>query len=238
MNLVIDQGNTNVKFTFFEADEIIHKLIFQLNGINYNEVFEKEIENVIYSTVSGQDEKIKEKYSNILLFLTNRTPLPIINKYKSSTIGLDRIAALVGATEFFNNQNVLVIDIGSAITYDLINKNKEFYGGNISPGMKLRFKALNSYTKNLPYLEYKEIDFIFGQTTEDAILGGVINGILYEIESYIKRLSGLYRDLKIILTGGDSEIFAKKINYTIFANSNLVEIGLNKILKYNLGQNF
>jgi len=159
--------------------------------------------------------------------------LPITNRYKSETIGLDRLAGAVGANYYFKNKNILLIDIGSAITYDIISSENEFLGGNISPGLNLRFKSLNLFTKNLPLMKYQEDDNLFADNTQQAVILGVQNGILYEIESYINIFSKKFDDLKIIFTGGDTNLFVKKIKNTIFAKPNLVAEGLNIILNYN-----
>ncbi|MBN2893349.1 MAG: type III pantothenate kinase [Bacteroidales bacterium] len=235
MNLILDQGNTNLKIYFFCKNKIEEKFIFPIENFDLSFILKDKVEHIIYSTVSGIDNYFFNYFNDKKITTFNlSTPLPIINKYEAKTIGLDRLAGVSGASEIFPETNVLVIDIGSAITYDLITKNKEFLGGNISPGLKLRYKSLNNYTVNLPLIEPEDIDYNIGKTTEQAIRAGVQKGILYEIESYINDLSKDYENLRIILTGGDADFFAKKIKYSIFAEPNLVAIGLNKILNYNI----
>lgn len=233
MNLIIDQGNTNLKLYFFEQNKIIKKIIYPLNNIS--DFFSEKIENVIYSTVSGQEilEKYIKKFEKIIHFSIN-TPIPIKNKYLSDTLGVDRLAAAVGAFYLFVNKNVLIIDIGTAITYDILTENGEFLGGNISPGLNLRFRALNNYTKNLPLLEYSENNMLFANNTKDAIICGVQNGILFEIEGYIMQTQKNYDNLTIIFTGGDLKLFENKLNFNIFAEPNLVAYGLNCVLNYNV----
>ena len=234
MNIIIDQGNTNVKFYFFSNNRIEKKYLFSIKKIDLSFILNNEVESVIYSTVSGVDEKVLDFFiDKKLVIFKNTTSLPIINKYKSKTIGLDRLAAVVGATEIFPNTNILSVDVGSAVTYDFINDKNEFLGGNISPGLRLRYNSLNDYTKNLPLLKPEKNNYFLGKTTRQAIIAGVQNGLLFEIEMYIAKLSEKYKDLKIILTGGDLNLFAEKIKYSIFAEPNLVAIGLNKILHFN-----
>lgn len=235
MNVIIDQGNTNLKIYFFYKNKIKEKFIFPNKNLNLSFIQKETINNVIYSTVSGVDSYVLSFFSDKnLVFFDSSISLPIINKYKSKTIGLDRLAAVVGAAKVFPNSNVLSIDIGSAVTYDIINYKNEFIGGNISPGLQLRFNSLNDYTKNLPLLEPKNINYFLGNTTNQAIIAGVQKGLQFEIELYINELSKKYSDLKVILTGGDLDFFAEKIKYSIFAEPNLVAIGLNEILKYNI----
>jgi type III pantothenate kinase len=166
--------------------------------------------------------------------LNEYTDIPIENLYETkSTLGKDRLAAVIGANNIFPDSNVLVIDMGTAITYDFINTSKQFIGGTISPGMEMRFKALNHYTDQLPLLKKNENYQTIGKNTSEAIISGVQNGILFEIDGYINTLKSNYNDIKVILTGGDAIFFDKKLKNTIFVNLNLNFIGLNTILEHN-----
>jgi len=166
--------------------------------------------------------------------LDHHTDLPIENVYESpETLGKDRLAAAVGANELFPDQNILVIDAGTAITFDLVSERNQFVGGNISPGLEMRFKALNHFTGKLPWVRPSdEFEFI-GKNTTDAIRAGVQNGMIYEIGQTIERFNRNYQNLQIIMTGGDSNFFDKKLNYSIFVHFNLTLIGLNRILEHN-----
>jgi len=235
MNLIIDQGNTNMKLYLFLSNKIKHFFIFPINKNDFSFLQDFKINNIIYSTVSGTNNFFTKEFSNKhILFFSSKTPIPIKNSYKSNSIGNDRLAGAVGASVIFPKQNVLSIDIGSAITFDFIKNGEEYIGGNISPGIKLRFKSLYNYTANLPLLKTSEKNIFIADNTNDAIIAGVQNGILYEINSYIKNINDLYTNTKTIITGGDSNFFAKKIKKSIFAESNLVAIGLNNILNYNI----
>jgi type III pantothenate kinase len=168
------------------------------------------------------------------MVLDENSGLPIENLYETpETLGKDRLAAAVGANELFPDRNLLVIDAGTAITYDLVSDRNQFVGGNIAPGLEMRFKALNHFTGKLPLINASdEFDFI-GKNTTDAIRAGVQNGILYEIAQTIEIFNRNYQNLQIIMTGGDSNFFDKKLNYSIFVHFNLTLIGLNRILEYN-----
>ncbi|MEA3450667.1 MAG: type III pantothenate kinase [Bacteroidota bacterium] len=235
MNLIIDQGNTNIKLYFFLSNKIKHFFIFSINKDDFSFLKDFKFKNIIYSSVSGTNNNLIKKINKEhILFFDSKTAIPIKNSYKSSTIGNDRLAGAVGASVLFPRQNVLSIDIGSAITFDFIKKGFEYVGGNISPGVELRFKSLHNYTANLPMLKTNKKNIFIADNTNDAIIAGVQNGILYEINAYIEKINALYTDTKIVFTGGDSNFFAKKIKKLIFAESNLVAIGLNKILNYNI----
>jgi type III pantothenate kinase len=240
MNLIVDYGNTNVKYAIFNNNEILHKKILNkpekkdfLNIINEF----PEIKNSIISSVSNDSVEITKYFKQNLqkvVDLDKSTALPIVNLYKSpDTLGYDRIAAVVGAAARFPGEDILVIDSGTAITFDLINSKAEFLGGNISPGAGLRALALNKYTSKLPLVELSG-DWSFpGKTTEEAIRSGVITGIVHEIDGYIDQLKHNYPDLRAVLTGGNINLFDKKLKNIIFVDSNLNLYGLNRILEYN-----
>jgi type III pantothenate kinase len=244
MNLIIDIGNTFVKIFVFETNKIIH---FQQNRTNEkirNPEYFYEIQGIRHAIVSSVSE-ISEEISNILkkingnvIILDQNTPIPIKNLYKTpETLGKDRLAGIVGAYNIYKQQNVLAIDAGTAIKFDLINKHAEYIGGNISPGLDMRFRALNYFTKKLPLLQKKDSNPLLGTSTEEAIVAGVQNGLVFEIEAYIDKLKADFENLKIILTGGDTFFFAHQLKNTIFAEPNLVAIGLNYILQYNVEKN-
>ncbi len=241
MNLIIDIGNTATKYYVFNLGKIVYKGQTKSSEIIDFSFLENKfptIKNIIISSVATEKinipQSIKNKIQNII-YLDENTVLPIKNKYKSkSTLGKDRIAAVVGAYNIFPNQNVLVIDSGTAITFDFINKNAEYEGGNISPGLNMRFKALHEYTNRLP-LVVQSSDFQpIGTCTQTAITAGVQHGIIFEIDSYIDKFKQKYSDLQVILTGGDAFFFVNKLKNRIFANSNLIALGLNRILENNV----
>ena len=193
---------------------------------------------MIVSSVKGYSLpgiKKLQHHLNHYLELNEETPLPVTNLYQTpKTLGKDRIAAVVGASALFPDQNILVIDAGTAITYDFINNNKEYRGGNISPGLSMRFQALHQFTNRLPLLQKEEDIELLGENTSKAIVRGVQNGMVFEMNNYIESLSVKNGSLVTILTGGDSNFFDNKLKYPIFVESDLVITGLNKILKYNI----
>lgn len=166
--------------------------------------------------------------------LDHLTPLPIANLYETpETLGKDRIAVAVGANELFPNQNVLVIDAGTAITYDFVSAENQYLGGNISPGLQMRFKALNQFTDKLPLVDSSAYFSEIGKNTKEAIRGGVQNGILFEIEKTIEIFAEKYESLQVILTGGDSAFLSQMLNADVLVHLNLTLIGLNRILEFN-----
>jgi type III pantothenate kinase len=170
--------------------------------------------------------------------MSHKLNLPIAIKYKSAiSLGHDRIANAVGAYNTFPNKNNLVIDVGTCITYDFINKSNEYLGGSISPGFNLRMKALSSFTENLPRINFKiKSTPLIGTNTEGSMKSGVINGTINEIIQNISEYEQLHPEINVILTGGDTT-FIKSIVSTkknsIFADENLTLKGLNTVLIYN-----
>ncbi|MCP4550655.1 MAG: type III pantothenate kinase [Bacteroidetes bacterium] len=239
MKLVIDIGNTFTKLAIFEQTEIIKLYHFKQFGIEELYQVEADYSNInsaIVSTVNKLPQALKDYLYKSYHFieLNSNTPIPIVNKYKTpETLGNDRLAAVVAGASLYPNQNVLVIDAGSCITFDFVNRKNEYIGGSISPGIQIRFKAMNSFTQNLPLIEYKKVDYLIGSTTEESILSGVLNGVLNEIDGIITSYKGNYENLTIILGGGDYIYFDKRLKNNIFAIPNIVLLGLNVILDFN-----
>lgn len=208
--------------------------------VNHLKMLKEEhprLNQAILSSVKPVDAELLHYLSenfDFFIELDHQTELPIENLYETpETLGKDRLAAAVGANELFPNQNILVIDAGTAITYDLVSEKNQFVGGNISPGLQMRYKALNHFTGKLPLVSYSNEVQLIGKNTTDAIRAGVQNGIIYEIDRTIELFNTNYQNLQLVMTGGDSIFFDKKLNYSIFVHFNLTLIGLNRILEYN-----
>jgi type III pantothenate kinase len=189
------------------------------------------------SVVPESLKKVIEGEVKNTILLDHETLLPIENCYQTKdTLGKDRLAAVVGGNHLYPETDLLIIDAGTAITYDIINRHGQYLGGNISPGLQMRFKALNYFTNQLPLLDPNESIPQFGRNTNEAILVGVQNGLLFEVEKSIELYRNLYPEMKILVTGGDTKFFENKLKSIIFVVSNLVMIGLNRILIHNLGR--
>ncbi len=240
MNLIIDVGNTFVKLAVYKGQVLQDKKSCEkenfLNVLQDISDAYPKINEAIVSSVGNFSEgellEIKNRYR--VLVLTHKDAVPFKNKYASpNTLGSDRIALVSAAASQFPQKNVLIIDAGSCITYDVLNSENEYLGGAISPGIKMRYQALNTFTENLPFLEAKVLKKQMGDTTESSIHLGVVHGVLNEIEGFISSYKTIYKDLTVILTGGDSHFLLDSLKSDIFANSNFLLEGLNYILKYN-----
>jgi type III pantothenate kinase len=244
MNLVIDIGNTRSKLAVFKSDVMVDFKITE----NINELFLRQIifdhpsiERCIISSVTEINDEIGNYIVDQkipVVVLNAETSVPFKNNYLSKdTFGCDRIAAIAGACKLYPGKNVLIIDTGTAVTFDLKDRNEEYLGGNISPGLEMRFKALHHFTAKLPLLNGEPSNSLIGKSTHEAIINGVQNGLVFEIEGYIDELLKKFPDLIVILTGGDVYFFENKLKKTIFVVSNLILTGLNTLLEYNVQTN-
>jgi type III pantothenate kinase len=240
MNLVIDIGNTRTKFSVFNRGEVLITVPvdeFMPKHIDVLQNDYPELKQVILSAVKEYSPKLKDALQtkfDQFIELDSNTPLPIENCYKTpETLGKDRIAAVVGGFDLYPGNNLLIIDAGTAITYDILNDKHQYLGGNISPGVEMRYKALHQFTGKLPLIEHRKFDKLYGTTTEEAILAGVQHGVVFEIDKAIDTFNDFYTNLKVIITGGDADFFDNKLKNSFFVNFNLTAMGLNRILEYN-----
>jgi len=202
----------------------------------------KEIQNdrpdrIIFSSVSKSAEEFQEALEPDIpvLNLSAETLIPIRKEYKTpETLGADRVAAAIGANWLFPEWDLVVIDMGTCITYDFIDQTGAFQGGLISPGVKMRFSALHSFTKRLPLVDPVSGPDLIGKSTKEAIESGVMNGVLAEMEGIIERYRHISPALRVVICGGDIPFFESSLKPAIFAVPQLVLIGLNRILRYNV----
>ncbi len=239
MNLIIDIGNTATKIAVMNSNKVLlRERVEQLSAEMLCALLEKyePIDKAIVASTGRCDECVcellRERTAYFLEF-TPSTEIPLKNGYKTpETIGVDRLAAAVGAWEQYGKRNMLIVDFGTAITFDLVTDGV-FRGGNISLGVGARFRALHEFTARLPLCEPTNEELEFGGSTCEAIEQGVMKGVEYETKGYIDVFCGKYDDLCIIFTGGDAIFFANRIKNAIFASCELTLYGLNRILEYN-----
>lgn len=244
MNLCIDQGNSRTKIAIFDEDgKMVNHFIYKnFSSQDIEKLFDLfPISNSIISSVVNIEPavvNVLHRRSKFFLLFDHTTPVPIRNGYDTpNTLGQDRLAAAVGANCLSPDSNLLIIDAGSAITYDFVSDHNEYLGGNIAPGMKMRFMALKNQTKKLPLVEIdeKQIIPLFGRNTNDAILAGVVRGIKYETEGYMRTLQKRVGNFTTYLTGGNAAYIQANLRLPVVLEKHLVLIGLNRILTYNKG---
>ena len=246
-NLVIDIGNTTAKIGVF-----LHgKLKSHQDNINLQQLpaiaKAASPSNIMISSVAANPQQLKEKLQQIAptQILTHQTKIPITNTYHTpQTLGLDRLAAVVAANAQCPGKDCLVIDMGTSITYDLIDHKANYHGGRIAPGLQMRFNALHTFTKRLPQIQWNQqknpqqqkqttMPPGTGKNTPESIKAGVIWGILHEIQGTISYYQDNYPRIQVITCGGDAPIFESNINHHIFAVPHLVLFGIDRILAHN-----
>jgi type III pantothenate kinase len=238
MNLIVDIGNTSTKLAVYNGRERVS--LFRINELACGELEEvltgRKIRKAVISSVKELPHFVSDLlFSNIpfVHFLSYQSPLPFKIEYETpETLGADRIAAAAGVISLFPGTDILIIDAGTAITFDYISGD-HFRGGNISPGLSMRFRALNKFTDKLPLVSAADDFRSPGKNTVEAIRAGVITGVIYEINEYIRTFEKNHKVFNIILTGGDSEYLKGRINHDIIYLPDIVIDGLNFILEYN-----
>ena len=221
----------------FEQTSMLERLSFQDKSAFKNWVGDKSITHLIVSSVSHLSNQLSKdiKVAGIKIDMTQSTPLPIqINYSTPQTLGVDRIAAACGAVDLMPNRDALVIDFGTCINYEFIDAAANYLGGAISPGVKMRFEAMHTFTARLPLINPNPHVGLIGQSTEECMQSGVMFGILGEMEGFISKYKAKYPNLVVILCGGDAPLFENRLKQPIFVAPNLVLSGLNKILLHNV----
>lgn len=241
MNLIIDEGNSSVKAAIYQSDrQIVFKVIDALE-------VEKQLLSwthechlkacIITSVVVGVEERFAflKTYVEKMVIVNSTTKVPFKNRYATpKTLGIDRIALATATFTQYPNKNVLVIDAGTCITFDFINKEGEYLGGAIAPGIRMRLKAMHHFTSKLPLITDSDFDInkFIGDSTKNAMLSGVYNNVVCEIEGVILKYQIEFKNLTVVLTGGDHLFLAKNLKNPIFAKPFFVLEGLNALLTH------
>ncbi|MEZ4895700.1 MAG: type III pantothenate kinase [Saprospiraceae bacterium] len=237
--LVLDIGNQRIKAGIFQDDHLLLVETFPVGDVkeilNLGDRYSPE--SVIMSSTSVLEREMAKAWStNVrVMILDEYLPLPIRNDYGTpKTLGKDRLAGAVAAQARFPGLPVLVVDAGTCVTYDLVGIDGAFKGGNITPGLQMRFKAMHAFTARLPLLEPTETKKLFGKSTEEAMRFGTTTGFVDEVRGAIGRFRRAFPGLRVIVTGGDGFFLSKQLKSEIFVVPNLILEGLHRILRFNL----
>ncbi|OWY21283.1 type III pantothenate kinase [Sphingobacteriales bacterium UPWRP_1] len=248
MNLCLDIGNTRTKAAVFNAAGQLQTLQVYTGKPTRRQISRliqaQKITQAILSAVATYNNSLNDTLQNHtrhFIHFSHQTPVPVKNAYQTpATLGLDRLAAVVGAQHRFPQTNLLVIDAGTCITYDFLDAGGTYHGGGISPGIATKFKALHTFTGRLPLITVQPAETanipLVGNNTQNSILSGVIWGTIAEVAGIVHQYRQQFDPLKILFTGGDAIFFENRLKSKIFACPNLVPEGLNKILLYNAGK--
>ena len=240
-SLIIDIGNSRTKLAIFQDDEILKVVAFEhVNKSTIENILIEfpEIDSCIVSNVGNQTNltfEIAKQLIPTTIAFNSDLKIPIENLYLTpETLGKDRLAAAVGANYIYPSENILVVDAGTAITYEFINSQNQYLGGYITPGVQTRLNSLNHYTSKLPLLKLELLENKIGDTTNSAILNGLQKSILGEFNEVIAMFHRNLDEIKIILTGGNADYFDKILKNYKFVVLEITLIGLNRLLNYNL----
>ena len=236
VNIVVDFGNSRIKAGIFRGETLVQKFLFN----NLDELqphLSNPHDHIIVSSVKESSEGILplSAAAGKKIILSPETSLPIQVRYSTPhSLGVDRIAAVCGAFNLFPNEDCLVIDMGTCINYELLDRHGDYWGGIISPGVAMRFQSMHTFTARLPLVQATGEPELVGGTTQACMKSGVMNGVLEEIKGIIARMKLKYPALRVILCGGDSHFFENQLKPSIFAAPELVLLGLNRILIHNV----
>ncbi len=237
--LCIDIGNTNTKVGIFSEGKIIEKQLLKdtMDATHTDALIRQyHITKAILSATRDFTEDLEMILEKLPVFyrLSNRLKLPFTNKYTTpDTLGRDRLAVVAAVQSLHPYSNVLAIDVGTCITVDAVDKEGNYYGGSIHPGLQMRLKAMHHFTGRLPEVHLHAYDSLWGTSSETSILAGAVCGAIAEIDTVIDHYQGHYDDLIVYITGGDMEYFVNNLKNKIFAHPDLVLKGLYEILECN-----
>ncbi len=240
MHLVVDIGNTRAKYAVFDGKDIVFAgtILKRFSGSIMKKIpSEYILSAAILSNTSQPDPRLLNALGQLPVFihLSHLTKLPIKNHYGTpESLGKDRLAAAAGAFARIPGQQTLIIDMGTCITMNFLTASGEFTGGNISPGIRMRLKAMHKFTAKLPLVDPLLHDEYFATTTVKALQNGAVKGTFREIDSFIEETRLKFGEINVFLTGGDANFFESYSKNKIFVAPNLVLEGLNEILKYNV----
>lgn len=238
LSLAIDLGNTYAKTGLFDQDTLLECR----NRLTVSELQQYIAgtlpARLIFASTSRSEAELEQLFGaegRQVLALTPTLSVPLEKLYDTpQTLGADRLAAAVGARVLLPAHNALVIDMGTCITYDYVDTAGRFHGGLISPGLRMRFRAMHTFTGRLPLLEPPaDFPLLVGKSTAHAMQSGVLNGLLAELNGLIAAYREQYSDFQVIMCGGDAPLFETRLKEPIFAAPSLVLVGLNRILQYH-----
>lgn len=239
-HLIIDIGNSSAKVATFEGESLVEHTRVEHNELPVliaSKALDSAIQAAILSSVIPLSEELERAVAALpypCLRMSATLKMPFRIAYETpETLGPDRLAAAAEAWTQKPGNDLLVIDVGTAITYDIITADGTYRGGNIAPGISMRFKALHHFTGKLPLVSKEGQRTEIGISTETAIREGVLQGVCYEIDGYIRACSLKYPKLLIFLTGGHTFLLDNRTKSRTFADSLLVVKGLNRILALN-----
>ena len=239
LNLVIDWGNSSLKIGWFDGALLVETSRYSSLAGLQDALEKRSVAHLLVSSTSRPANEIRAQLTgltNDFWVLDSQTFVPIRKAYDTpATLGADRVAAAVGAVDLFPGQNCLILDLGTCLTADFVDRDATFQGGLISPGLRMRFRAMYEQTARLPLVETPaDWPVVTAKNTQQAMQSGVMNGLLAEMNGIIDTYRHDRPDIVVLTCGGDISAFESRLKPPIFAVPELVLIGLNRILRYNV----
>ncbi|GAB3698085.1 pantothenate kinase [Spirosoma flavus] len=244
LNLVIDWGNSSLKIGWFDGATLLETKRYVSIDTLFADIKQRSVKQVIVSSTSRPAEEIRTQLTDLqaaILILNSQTAVPIRKAYDTpATLGADRVAAAVGAVTLFPGEPCLVLDLGTCLTADFVDADATFQGGLISPGVRMRFRAMHEQTARLPMIEVTSTDVaadwpvVIARNTRQAMESGVLNGMLFELNGLIEYYRSTWPSVVVLVCGGDASFFESRLKPPIFVVPELVLIGLNRILRHNV----
>lgn len=238
--IVIDVGNTRTKLGWFKGDRLLERTTVDntdkttlrtwLNG--------KSMDSFALGSVASPDPDLFAQLQVIAptTVITGTAPSPLRSLYSTPlTLGVDRLANAVAASAMFPQRAVLAVDLGTCITYDLVTADGTYLGGAISPGVRMRSKAMHAYSARLPIVEVTEATTPWGSSTAEALQAGVYHGVWGELQHFLANARHEAPDAAVVLTGGDALMFARACKTGIFAHPFLTLEGLRILHQHGIG---
>ena len=237
--LILDWGNTALKAYVYEGSTVIQQHVFEGNDFNAVIQLAESLKPgiILLASVIHHPRNVELDLRRITrtIVLTPGTPLPVRNNYRTpDSLGYDRLAAAIGAWQLSPEKPVLAVVAGTCITYNLIDDNKHFLGGAISPGLRMRMKSMHLFTAKLPEPDLQGEMPLVGFDTATSMRAGVVHGAAAEITCLYNEYLLHYPQLQLCLTGGDAQLLAGVLKNGIFARPNLIADGLNCIINYHV----
>ncbi|SFF04519.1 type III pantothenate kinase [Spirosoma endophyticum] len=239
LNLVVDWGNSSLKTGWFDGPMLIETGRYGSPDELAGDLESRSVGHMLVSSTSRPADEIRTQLLGLktnFWLLDSQTAVPIRKAYDTpTTLGTDRIAAATGAVSLFPGQDCLVLDLGTCLTADFVDQDAVFQGGLISPGLRMRFRAMHEQTARLPLVDMaSEWPGLTARNTKQAMQSGAMNGLLFEIHGIIAMYRQQRPGIVVLVCGGDAASFESRLKQPIFAVPELVLIGLNRILRYNV----
>jgi type III pantothenate kinase len=235
--LVLDVGNTRIKLGLFRKGRLTDQWSIAQDDLTaLTPLLDGDPpDRIAFGSVGSPGPELMTRLEAAapVIPITGASPSPVRTCYADpGSLGVDRLANVVGAATLFPRRAVLAVDLGTCVTYDLVDELAVHRGGAISPGMHMRARAMHAYSARLPEVDPPEDGTFPGTDTAGSLAAGIQHGLLMELRGFIAEFRQQHPGLAVVLTGGDALRFARVMKSGIFAHPSLTLLGLHALLHY------